>query len=486
MAGTPEGFVTGTTGFAADRRGLAEARVLCSPIAAGRIARLDTARAAALPGVLAVLTGADTAALASALAFAGQPLVAIAAETAAQAEAALALVEIALEPAAPRLDPHSAPVARQLTHPGPGPEAFAGAAAVVSVAAHAARQHLPSLQPACMEAEPGSSGTGLSAIAAALAAAAGRPVRLSLGLDETFALGPASPDQALHLRLAADGQGRILAAEAELVTNAGAAIAGAEHAAEAALGALAAALPAGRIAASARVVLTDTPPTDSCNGAVLAAFALEQGLDALAAALGHDPLDLRRKTLPDTACLEAAARGFGWAGPLRGLPLDEAGRLRRGAGIGCCGTAVAAMAEVMVDREVGHVSLMRLTLAQTGSAAMPAGAPAVPAAAARALGLALTEEAPIDPRTGAIIAPRLGSYRIATPFSLPEIDHLPVGPAAADPDAAPTVAAIVAAIATAIHDATGVAQPALPMTADRVLAALNGWAAMTDPAPGTP
>ena len=86
------------------------AKVLRSPVAHGRIKRIDTAKAAALPGVKAVLTGADLAGAKigkkivdmpllaeNVVRFAGEKVVAIAAVSEAVAEAALDLIDVEYE-----------------------------------------------------------------------------------------------------------------------------------------------------------------------------------------------------------------------------------------------------------------------------------------------------------------------------------------------------------------------------------------------------
>lgn len=118
------------------------AKVLRSPIAHGRIKRIDTAKARALPGVQAVLTGADLAGarigkkiidmplLADGVVrYAGEKVAAVAAETEAIAEAALDLIEVeyenlpavtdpiqAMSPGAPLLHPNVAEY-QGLLHP---------------------------------------------------------------------------------------------------------------------------------------------------------------------------------------------------------------------------------------------------------------------------------------------------------------------------------------------------------------------------------
>ncbi|WP_166351302.1 xanthine dehydrogenase family protein molybdopterin-binding subunit [Phytoactinopolyspora limicola] len=91
--------------------GALTARVLRSPVPAARIRRLDVTAAAAMPGVRAVVTAADapgrsgmffalrdqTLFATDEIRYAGEPVAAVAADTAAQAEAAIAAIELDLE-----------------------------------------------------------------------------------------------------------------------------------------------------------------------------------------------------------------------------------------------------------------------------------------------------------------------------------------------------------------------------------------------------
>jgi CO/xanthine dehydrogenase Mo-binding subunit len=87
------------------------AQLLRSPIAAGRIRSIDTTRAAALPGVRAIVTAADVPSNTSGwilkdqpifareeVRFIGEPIAAVAADTPEQAAAAVAAIELDLEP----------------------------------------------------------------------------------------------------------------------------------------------------------------------------------------------------------------------------------------------------------------------------------------------------------------------------------------------------------------------------------------------------
>jgi CO/xanthine dehydrogenase Mo-binding subunit len=105
--------VTGAAIYTLDRElpRMLHAKLLRSPVAAGRIARLDTTRARAVRGVRAVVTAADAPARSGmfvkdqplfageVVRYIGEPVAAVAAETAAAAEAALAAIELEIEPA---------------------------------------------------------------------------------------------------------------------------------------------------------------------------------------------------------------------------------------------------------------------------------------------------------------------------------------------------------------------------------------------------
>ncbi len=110
--------VTGTALFVHDMvlSGMLHARILVSPHAAARIVRIDTSNALAMPGVRAVLTGAD---LSQKLGLymqdkeilardfvrhQGEAVASVAAETVEQARAACAAIEVEYEPMPPVLD----------------------------------------------------------------------------------------------------------------------------------------------------------------------------------------------------------------------------------------------------------------------------------------------------------------------------------------------------------------------------------------------
>ncbi|HEY7168602.1 MAG TPA: xanthine dehydrogenase family protein molybdopterin-binding subunit, partial [Candidatus Binatia bacterium] len=107
-----EGKVTGRTRYAADLpfEGLLWAKVLRSPLPHARIARIDPSRAKALPGVHAVLTGADLAGVfvgtrvkdqpvlaSDRVRFVGDAVAAVAADTEERAEEAASLIDVEYE-----------------------------------------------------------------------------------------------------------------------------------------------------------------------------------------------------------------------------------------------------------------------------------------------------------------------------------------------------------------------------------------------------
>src|SRR5881296_3781686 len=108
--------VRGATRFTADLEfaGLLHVRLVLAHAASARIGRIDTSAAKAAPGVVDVVTGADLPELEVAgpelplavdrVFFAGQPVVAVVAESEAAAIDAASLVEVDLEETAPVVD----------------------------------------------------------------------------------------------------------------------------------------------------------------------------------------------------------------------------------------------------------------------------------------------------------------------------------------------------------------------------------------------
>jgi len=114
--------VTGSAVYVHDMTlpGMLHARILTSPHASARIKRIDITKALAMPGVKAVLTGADLPykvglymedkdiLARGVVRYQGEAVAAVAADTLAQARAACAAIEVEYEPLEPVLDVHSA------------------------------------------------------------------------------------------------------------------------------------------------------------------------------------------------------------------------------------------------------------------------------------------------------------------------------------------------------------------------------------------
>lgn len=142
----------------------------------------------------------------------------------------------------------------------------------------------------------------------------------------------------------------------------------------------------------------------------------------------------------------------------------------------------AQAAEVRVDRETGQVKVLRYIQAQdVGTAINPMAVEGqLDGGVVQGIGRALTEDQQFDPETGAVRNPSLASYLMPLAIDLPELENIlinvpaPDGPFGARAVAEPPGFGPPAAIANAVYDAVGVRINELPLSGERVLAALNG------------
>jgi isoquinoline 1-oxidoreductase len=208
-------------------------------------------------------------------------------------------------------------------------------------------------------------------------------------------------------------------------------------------------------------------------GANTNVFAMESQMDLMAAVLGVDPLEFRLRNLEGDPrmrrVLETAAQHFGWR-PGRG-PSGQ------GRAIACgvdAGTYVALCAQVAVDRESGEVTVERVVCAQDmGIVVNPEGAiMQAEGCIIQGLGYVLSEE--LRFRGGRILDRNFGTYHLPTFRRLPAIDVVLVRNDELDPQGGgePAIVPMGAVVANAVFDATGVRLYRLPMTAERVKAAL--------------
>ena len=139
-------------------------------------------------------------------------------------------------------------------------------------------------------------------------------------------------------------------------------------------------------------------------------------------------------------------------------------------------------AEVLVDRETGQVKVTRFVQAQdVGLAVNPMGVEGqLEGGAVQGIGRALSEEILIDRETGQVRNASLATYLMPLAIDMPEIENVLVevpsedGPFGLRAVAEPPGFGPPAAIANAIYDAVGVRIRTLPLSPERVLAAMQG------------
>lgn len=200
-------------------------------------------------------------------------------------------------------------------------------------------------------------------------------------------------------------------------------------------------------------------------------FARESHIDIMASKLGIDPMEFRLKNLKDErmlGVLEAVRDMWGWK-PAKGPS-------GRGLGIACgsdAGSYVAHIAEVNVDKKTGKVKVVRVACAQDmGYCINPEGSIIqMEGCITMGMGYALTEEVKFT--GGKIHNENFGTYQIPQFSWIPQIDTKILDKNEAPQGGGePAIICMGAVIANAIFDATGARLYQLPMTPERVLAAL--------------
>jgi isoquinoline 1-oxidoreductase beta subunit len=205
-------------------------------------------------------------------------------------------------------------------------------------------------------------------------------------------------------------------------------------------------------------------------------FAIESFIDELAHKAGADPLQFRLAHLPDDALgqrmravLEAAADGAGW-----GTRVPEDGAL----GIACSGdggTVVAEVAEISLDRDSGRIRVHQVVAAvDCGRTINPDGAAAqIEGSIVMGTSAALLEE--ITVKDGRVQAGNFDRYPLIRMAEAPDIKTILLEAPDGKPRGLgePPIGPIAPAIGNAFFALTGVRLRRLPMTPDRVKAALG-------------
>ncbi|UCF93415.1 MAG: xanthine dehydrogenase family protein molybdopterin-binding subunit [Desulfobacterales bacterium] len=150
----------------------------------------------------------------------------------------------------------------------------------------------------------------------------------------------------------------------------------------------------------------------------------------------------------------------------------------KGLGLACTdykGTYVATMAEVEVDKKTGHVQVARVVCAHDlGEVINPEGARLqIEGGITMGLGYALREE--IRFKGGRILDANFDTYELPRFSWLPQIETILVDNPAMAPQGCgePAITTMGAVIANAVYDAVGVRLFELPMTPQRIKAALK-------------
>ena len=202
-------------------------------------------------------------------------------------------------------------------------------------------------------------------------------------------------------------------------------------------------------------------------------FARESQMDIMAREAGIDPVEFRLNNLSDKrmrGVLEAAAKQFGW----------KPGKAPSGRGVGVAcgliyGTYVASMAQVQVDKKTGAVKVKRVvTAVDPGTIVNPEGArQQVEGCITMGVGYALSEEVLF--KNGEVLARNFDTYEIPRFSDMPKMEVVLAGTPGVPPDGMgePPIITMGSVIANAIYDASGARLFQLPMTPERVKAALK-------------
>ena len=202
-------------------------------------------------------------------------------------------------------------------------------------------------------------------------------------------------------------------------------------------------------------------------------FARESQIDITAHQAGIDPVEFRLDNMKEPRMkrtLELAAKTFGW----------EPGVTPSGRGLGVAlgfdaGVYVAIIAQVKVDKSTGKVQPVRIVCAQDmGQVVNPHGATEqAEGGVTMGLGYALSEDIEFD--WGKVNTTNFDTYEITRFAVTPKIESVFIDDMTAKPEGGgePSIICVGGAIANAVFDACGARVLQMPITPERVLAAMS-------------
>jgi xanthine dehydrogenase YagR molybdenum-binding subunit len=179
----------------------------------------------------------------------------------------------------------------------------------------------------------------------------------------------------------------------------------------------------------------------------------------------------------------APARSMSWkdaCARLGAQPISVMGKNPGPGDLISSGVGGAVMADVSVDTETGIVKMNKMVCAQDCGLVINLKTAESQVYGAMIMGIATTlyEEKVMDPTTGTMLNPNMDFYRLAGIGDIPElVVHMMTGKGYDERGpiglGEPPTVGPMAAISNAVANAVGVRVPFMPITPDRVVAALN-------------
>jgi CO/xanthine dehydrogenase Mo-binding subunit len=255
-------------------------------------------------------------------------------------------------------------------------------------------------------------------VAALLARKAARPVRLFLSREETYLCVGNRPPTHTRLKAGATREGKLTALELDCLGTGGAYPAGGTSLVDWLVRDLYA---CPNVSTKSTDVLINAGPARPMRapGHPQGAWALEQVIDALAEALGMDPVALRLANVPEVSqarggipysttglrrCLEEGSRAFGWEDARR--KASSSGRKRRGVGVAAC---------LWIAGAGGPPSTVVIKLFADGSVNLNLGASDIGTGTKTVMAMVVAEELGVDPAGVQIEHADTGTTQFATP-----------------------------------------------------------------------